>query len=214
MKIIKIYSEVDTEERLFSVLLDEDEALLFSEFQKEFARKDYEGLGEKAASGLKEKRSELAKRLKKMREEANTKFKDSVDLRNESYDDALNISGIGKKAARRKAERMDEADKIFDGLKEGVEKRKQQSSQEYQKLMEETENLRKKSKQDYDRMKDLEKKLKDEKSKVSQFLHKQKADKLRAKKTRAKNLKIGAGTLTVAGAAYGAKKYRDSKKKK
>ena len=63
MEIVKIFSEVDTEEMLFSVLLDEDEALLFSEFQKEFARRDYEGLDKFQKRSLKKARSEYAKEL-------------------------------------------------------------------------------------------------------------------------------------------------------
>ena len=44
MEIQKIFSELGGEEKLYSISLDETEMILFSEFQKEFTRKDYEGL--------------------------------------------------------------------------------------------------------------------------------------------------------------------------
>ena len=40
MEIQKIFSEIDTDERIYSVLLNEDELALFSEIQKEFNSKD------------------------------------------------------------------------------------------------------------------------------------------------------------------------------
>lgn len=63
MEIQKIFSEIDTDEKLYSVLMNEDEVMLFSEYQKEFARKDYEGLSREAAEELKRRRSEYARGL-------------------------------------------------------------------------------------------------------------------------------------------------------
>lgn len=40
MEIQRIYSEIDTDERLYSVLLTEEEVMLFSEIQKEFGLKE------------------------------------------------------------------------------------------------------------------------------------------------------------------------------
>lgn len=60
MEVMKIYSEVDTDEKLYSVLMDEDEFMMF---QREFAFRDYEGLSQKQAKALKAKRSEYAKEL-------------------------------------------------------------------------------------------------------------------------------------------------------
>lgn len=65
MEIQKIFSEDNGEERLYSVLLDDIEMELFSEFQKEYARKDYEGLTNSEKEILRKKRGSYAKALKK-----------------------------------------------------------------------------------------------------------------------------------------------------
>ena len=69
MEIMKVFSSYDDygyeEERLYSVLMSEEELSLFSEIQREFAFKDYEGLSEAQAKALKAKRSEYAKELLK-----------------------------------------------------------------------------------------------------------------------------------------------------
>ena len=66
MEIQKIFSNIeDPEENLYSVLLDETEVILFSEFQKEYARKDYEGLTNSEKEILRKKRGAYAKSLKK-----------------------------------------------------------------------------------------------------------------------------------------------------
>ena len=54
----------DTDERLYSVLLSEDELALFSEIQKEFARRDYEGLTQAEADALRRNRSRYAGALR------------------------------------------------------------------------------------------------------------------------------------------------------
>lgn len=64
MEIQKVFSELGGEEKLYSVSLDETEMILFSEFQKEFARKDYEGLTPAQQAHLKNKRDDAAKILK------------------------------------------------------------------------------------------------------------------------------------------------------
>ena len=65
MEIQKIFSNTEDEnEKLYSVLMTEDEVALFSEFQKEFARRDYEGLSNKGKENLAKRRSEYAKELK------------------------------------------------------------------------------------------------------------------------------------------------------
>lgn len=64
MEIQKIFSEDNGEERLYSVLLDDTEIELFSEFQKEYARKDYEGLDQKGKKALKQRRDSYAKALR------------------------------------------------------------------------------------------------------------------------------------------------------
>ena len=71
MEIQKIFSEVNTDEKLYSVLMNEDELAFFSEIQKEFARRDYEGLDQQAINDLKTERSEIAKTLLKKREKIN-----------------------------------------------------------------------------------------------------------------------------------------------
>lgn len=64
MYIEKIFSEVDQENYLFSVILDEEELSLFSEFEERiFARRDYEGLSEAQKTVLRKNRSEYAKQL-------------------------------------------------------------------------------------------------------------------------------------------------------
>ena len=80
MEIQRIYSEVDTEERLYSVLMNEEELALFSEYQKEFARKDYEGLSKKNAEKLKKFRDEMAKNLLEARKRANESFAKNGNL--------------------------------------------------------------------------------------------------------------------------------------
>ncbi len=45
MEIQKIYSEVNTDERLYSVLLSEDELALFSEIQKSYSLRSISGYG-------------------------------------------------------------------------------------------------------------------------------------------------------------------------
>lgn len=65
MIIEKVFSNVEEEsEKLYSILLSEDEAVLFSEFQREFARKDYEGLTPAQQAHLKNKRDHAAEMLK------------------------------------------------------------------------------------------------------------------------------------------------------
>ena len=64
MEITKIFSELGGDEKLYSISLDETEMILFSEFQKEFARKDYEGLTPAQQAHLKNKRDDAAKILK------------------------------------------------------------------------------------------------------------------------------------------------------
>lgn len=65
MEIQKIFSDDNGEEKLYSVLLDEEELYLFSEFQKEYARRDYEGLTNSEKEILRKKRGSYAKSLKK-----------------------------------------------------------------------------------------------------------------------------------------------------
>lgn len=67
MEIQKIFSELGGEEKLYSVSLDETEMILFSEFQKEFARKDYEGLTPAQQAHLKNKRDHASEMLKEER---------------------------------------------------------------------------------------------------------------------------------------------------
>lgn len=62
MEIIKIFSE-GSEETLYRVSMTDEELSLYSEFQKEYAKKDYEGLSKGGKKYLKEKRDELAKQL-------------------------------------------------------------------------------------------------------------------------------------------------------
>lgn len=65
MIIEKIFSNIEEEsEKLYSILLSEDEAALFSEFQREFSRKDYEGLTPAQQAHLKNKRDNAAEMLK------------------------------------------------------------------------------------------------------------------------------------------------------
>ena len=52
MEIQKIFSEIDTEEKLYSVLMSEDELSFFSEIQKEFTSKEFKAI--KRAKILKE----------------------------------------------------------------------------------------------------------------------------------------------------------------
>ena len=64
MEIQKVFSNIeDPEENLYSVLMSEDEIALFSEIQKEFARRDYEGLSNELAEQLRQDRSRIAKNL-------------------------------------------------------------------------------------------------------------------------------------------------------
>lgn len=79
MEIQKIFSELGGEEKLFSISLDETEMILFSEFQKEFARKDYEGLTPAQQAHLKNKRDDAAKILKAERKDVREKI--NRDLR-------------------------------------------------------------------------------------------------------------------------------------
>ena len=65
MEIQKIFSEDNGDEKLYSVLLDDIELELFSEFQKEYARRDYEGLTNSEKEILRKKRGSYAKSLKK-----------------------------------------------------------------------------------------------------------------------------------------------------
>lgn len=80
MEIQKIFSEIDTDEKLYSVLMDEDELDLFSEIQREFSRKDYDGLSKKNAERLKKSRDEMAKKLLEARKRANESFAKNGNL--------------------------------------------------------------------------------------------------------------------------------------
>ena len=64
MEIQKIFRELGGEETLYSISLDETEMILFSEFHKDFARKDYEGLTPAQQAHLKNKRDDAAMMLK------------------------------------------------------------------------------------------------------------------------------------------------------
>lgn len=79
MEIQKIFSELGGEEKLYSISLDETEMILFSEFQKEFARKDYEGLTPAQQAHLKNKRDDAAMMLKAERKDVREKI--NRDLR-------------------------------------------------------------------------------------------------------------------------------------
>ena len=79
MEIQKIFSELGGEEKLYSISLDETEMILFNEFHKEFARKDYEGLTPAQQAHLKNKRDDAAKILKEERKDVREKI--NRDLR-------------------------------------------------------------------------------------------------------------------------------------
>ena len=64
---MKIFSNNQDNERLYTVLMNEDELRLYGEFQREFARRDYEGLTSEQASKLKESRNQLANGLREIR---------------------------------------------------------------------------------------------------------------------------------------------------
>ena len=76
MEIMKVFSSYDDygyeDERLYSVLMSEEELTLFSEIQKEFAFKDYKGLTKEQAKALKEFRHQEAVRLNNYRKKNNT----------------------------------------------------------------------------------------------------------------------------------------------
>ena len=65
---MKVFSEVDSGEKLYSVLMGEEEVCVFSGiYLREFARRDYEGLTKENAEKLAAERSRLAKELKEQR---------------------------------------------------------------------------------------------------------------------------------------------------
>lgn len=70
MEITKIFSNNQDNERLYTVLMNDDELRLYGEFQKEFARRDYEGLTSEQASKLKDYRNQIAKTFKDSRKNA------------------------------------------------------------------------------------------------------------------------------------------------
>ena len=69
MEITKIFSDNQGNERLYTVLMSGDELKLYSEFQKEFARRDYEGLTSEQASRLRENRNQIAQTFKNSRKQ-------------------------------------------------------------------------------------------------------------------------------------------------
>ena len=96
MEIVKVFSEVDTEEKLYSVLMDEDEILLFSELQKEFARRDYAGLSKEAANYVRKERHKLAKNLNDSRK----LIQGPQELKNDAYKYMLDYAKEAKKGHR------------------------------------------------------------------------------------------------------------------
>ena len=64
---MKIFSNNQDNERLYTVLMNDDELRLYGEFQREFARRDYEGLTSEQASKLKESRNQIANGLREIR---------------------------------------------------------------------------------------------------------------------------------------------------
>lgn len=70
MEVMRIYSEVDTNEKLYSVLMSEEEVIRI------FARADYAGLTEENSKKLAAERSRLAKELKEQRQRNNMSFGD------------------------------------------------------------------------------------------------------------------------------------------
>lgn len=67
MEITKIFSNNQDNERLYTVLMNDDELRIYGEFQREFARRDYEGLTSEQASKLKESRNQIANGLREIR---------------------------------------------------------------------------------------------------------------------------------------------------
>ena len=91
MEIQKIFSNIeDPEENLYSVLLDDTEIELFSEFQKEYARKDYEGLDQEGKKALKQRRDSYAKALK----ESYRKAQKDIDKIGEEFKSKDRTNGI------------------------------------------------------------------------------------------------------------------------
>lgn len=90
MEIQKVFSNIeDPEENLYSVLMSEDEIALYSEFQRDFARKDYEGLSNKGKEILAKRRSEYAKELKT----AHSKIMNDLSNLDPSKIDTLTTNG-------------------------------------------------------------------------------------------------------------------------
>ena len=67
MEIQKIFTDTEGYEKLYSVLMSEEELTLFSEIQKEFAFKDYKDLTKEQSKALKEFRHQEAVRLNDFR---------------------------------------------------------------------------------------------------------------------------------------------------
>ncbi len=75
MEITKIFSNNQDNKRLYTVLMNDDELRLYSEFQKEFARRDYEGLTSEQASKLKDYRNQIAKNFQNSRKDIQNSMK-------------------------------------------------------------------------------------------------------------------------------------------
>lgn len=90
MRLQKIFSNNQDNERLYTVLMNDDEMKLYGEFQREFARRDYEGLTSEQAKDLKAGRDWIAKTIKENRKE----FRNKINGLKDSWDNLKPGKGI------------------------------------------------------------------------------------------------------------------------
>ena len=90
MEITKIFSDNQDNERLYTVLMNDDELKLYGEFQREFARRDYEGLTSEQASKLKESRNQIAQTYRDSRKQ----FQNSIGKLENTWNNLNSGSGM------------------------------------------------------------------------------------------------------------------------
>ena len=222
MEIQKIYSEIDTEEKLFSVLLSEEELALFSEIQKEFNNKAqkarlrrlrlsegrdtlsemYEAINiasekDKGIKKTSQKTGKSYESLFKKAQEKTNNLSEAAIIRNNRIENRLDLNTIHR-------------DKLADKqTKAGFKSYKDKQNKEISKIKE-------------SKRKEAEMKAKKAaESRASIARHEAKAAELRAKKVAGQELvknlktagKVGLGVAGAAGIGYGIKKAVDKKKK-
>lgn len=204
MEIIKIFSDTNDEERLYSTLLSEDEMRLYSEFQKEFNSKAQKALRKKIEL-LPGDRGSLTQQLKigtdraiNVEKTAKRSGKDYTRLLDKAKE--VSLPDAAAIHENRLGNRLFNVDKL-------AKKTSKPGMEDYLKDREKAANIIREKKAEKSAAR-----LKASKESISR--HAEKAKELKKIKNLKRGGMIAAGTIGTAGLAYGGKKLYDHYKNK